>query len=323
MVFFAIWWAWMNFVWFASAFDTDDPLYRIKVLFQMTGALVLAAGVPMAFREHDLTLFVIGYVIMRFALVSQWLRAARSSPQYRRTASRYAVGVSLCQLAWIGFLFVPEVVRWPLFVVFVALELLVPVWAEAATPTPWHARHIAERFGLFTIIVIGESVLAATLAVQAAIDYGWPSISLWIAILATPVIFFSMWWLYFARPHHELLVSSRNAFIWGYAHYVVFGSVAAVGAALALIVDQITHPSEIPDWQASCALTIPVAIYVFSLWFVRVRCETNSRAVSASYLVAAISIPIVSLVFPLPVAIVFVAASLVVLVAQQVFSADN
>ena len=61
-------------------------------------------------------------------------------------------------------------------------ELLIPVWAElAGRHTPWHPEHIAERYGLFTIIVLGECVLAASTAVQAAIDAGeltpgsWPS----------------------------------------------------------------------------------------------------------------------------------------------------
>ena len=52
LVFFAIWWAWMNFTWFASAYDTDDVPYRIAVFVQMTGVLVLAAGVPRAFEDQ-------------------------------------------------------------------------------------------------------------------------------------------------------------------------------------------------------------------------------------------------------------------------------
>src|ERR1044072_904571 len=54
IVFFAIWWAWMNFTWFASAYDTDDVPYRVMTLLQMAGVLVLAAGVPAAF-EGDFT----------------------------------------------------------------------------------------------------------------------------------------------------------------------------------------------------------------------------------------------------------------------------
>ena len=76
-VFFAIWWAWVNFTWFASAFDNDDVPYRLLTLLQMSGVLVLAAGVPRAF-DGGFTTVTVGYVIMRVALLIQWLRAGLS-----------------------------------------------------------------------------------------------------------------------------------------------------------------------------------------------------------------------------------------------------
>lgn len=107
MIFFAIWWAWMNFTWFASAYDNDDVLYRIVTLIQMAGVLVLTAGVTQAFEEHAYLAVVLGYVIMRLAMTAQWLRVARSSRGPERTmALRYAVG--LCQIGWLGLLVLPE-----------------------------------------------------------------------------------------------------------------------------------------------------------------------------------------------------------------------
>src|SRR5690349_14246684 len=86
MVFFAIWWAWMNFTWFASAYDCDDVLYRTAVFVQMTGALILAAGIPAMFDSHQLNVLTVGgYVVMRLAGVLQWLRARASDPPRRRT----------------------------------------------------------------------------------------------------------------------------------------------------------------------------------------------------------------------------------------------
>ena len=76
MVFFAIWWAWMNVTWFGSAYDTDDIPYRIAMFVEMTGALILASGIPRAFEQQDWTIVTIGYVVMRLALVPQWLRAS-------------------------------------------------------------------------------------------------------------------------------------------------------------------------------------------------------------------------------------------------------
>ena len=64
-VFFAIWWAWMNFTWFASSYDTDDVPYRLLTMVQMGGVLVLAAGVPAAFADEDFRAVTLGYLVMR------------------------------------------------------------------------------------------------------------------------------------------------------------------------------------------------------------------------------------------------------------------
>jgi low temperature requirement protein LtrA len=104
IVFFGIWWAWMNFTWFASAYDTDDGIYRITTFVQMAGVLVLAAGVPRIFESADLGLSVTGYVVMRLAMVAQWLRAAQTDPVSRPAALRYAAGIAFVQLLWIAML---------------------------------------------------------------------------------------------------------------------------------------------------------------------------------------------------------------------------
>ncbi|NUR89570.1 MAG: low temperature requirement protein A, partial [Nonomuraea sp.] len=157
-VFFAVWWAWMNYTWFASAYDTDDWLYRVMTLIQMSGVLVFAAGVPRAFEEHDWKIVYLGYVIMRIAMVTQWLRAAKDDPAGRPTAIRYAIGICVAQVAWIGLLVAPDSWWMAVFALGVVLELAVPVWAERRRRTPWHPHHIAERYGLFVIIMLGENV---------------------------------------------------------------------------------------------------------------------------------------------------------------------
>jgi low temperature requirement protein LtrA len=124
--FFGIWWAWMNFTWFASAYDVDDVPYRVLVFVQLTGALVFAAGIP-AFMEGDRTIGVLGFVVMRLAMVVQWLRAARADPPRRVTAYRYAIGISLLQALWVLSLFIPF---WQagFIIIFGVGELLVPAW---------------------------------------------------------------------------------------------------------------------------------------------------------------------------------------------------
>ena len=271
MVFFAIWWAWMNFTWFASAYDCDDVPYRIAVLVQMTGALILAAGLPAMFESRTLNGATVGgYVLMRLAAVAQWVRAGRSDPEHRATAYRYAIGIAVLQVAWIAVLFVPALGA-PGFILFAILELMVPAWAERAAPTTWHPHHIAERYGLFTLIVLGESILVATFAVESGLSSGDTLAALAPIIVGGLLIVFSMWWLYFDRPVHDLLTGLRKAMVWGYGHYFVFGAAAAVGAGLAAVVDQATHHAKVSAGSAAAAVAVPVAVYLISLWVIHDR----------------------------------------------------
>jgi low temperature requirement protein LtrA len=316
MVFFAIWWAWMNFTWFASAYDTDDDVYRITTFVQIAGALVLAAGVAPAFDSGNYTTITLGYVVMRLALVAQWLRAARSDERRRATALRYAVGITFIQVLWLLRLALPDPWLTPAFLILVVGELLVPIVAERAEggPTTYHPHHIAERYGLFTIIVLGESVAAATVAVRTGLDTGTYRSALVSLAVAGLVIVFALWWLYFDRSAHGLLTSLRTSILWGYGHYFIFASAAAVGAGLAVAVDYVTQHTDISGTLAGYAVAVPVAVYLLFVWLLHIRPHQRGVLLIAYPLVAALT-----LLTPLgPAPLAMIAALLVVLVAITV-----
>ena len=266
MVFFAIWWAWMNFTWFGSAYDTDDVPYRALVLVQMVGVLIIAAGVTSSFSSHDFTAVIIGYAVMRVGLVSLWVRAGLQHPQGRATAFRYAAGISLVQVLWLGSLALPEQGPWWLFPLIAVVDLSVPLWAERAGTTAWHPHHIAERYGLFTIIVLGESVLAATTGVQRALDGGGLSAALVAISITGLVLLFMLWWLYFSQPAGEGLSGHRErSFIWGYGHFGIFASLAALGAGLEVAVESAGQHLDVSVTMIVIAIAIPVALFLVLL----------------------------------------------------------
>ncbi|MEX2973053.1 low temperature requirement protein A [Streptomyces sp. C184] len=278
MLFFAIWWAWMNFSWFASAYDTDDPLYRVVTLVQMAGVLILSAGVPRAF-ESDFTLVWCGFVVMRLAMVTQWLRAAYGSRgAERRTALSYALGVTVCQVGWLGLLLLPKGAVPLVFVLVGALELAVPGLAERGRQTSWHARHIAERYGLFTIIVLGETIAAATLAVQSALDAHDEPGSLLPIAGGGLLLVFAAYWIYFAVPIHRHLRGNRQAFLWGYGHYVVFGSAAAIGAGIEVTVRESVGRADLSAYGAAACVTVPGALFLCTVWLIHSRHHKRGTA---------------------------------------------
>jgi low temperature requirement protein LtrA len=274
--FFAIFWAWLNFVWFNSAYDSDDVLNRLLTLLQVFGSLVLAAGVPRIFEE-DFTLGVTGYVIMRVGLILMWLRAAAGHPDRRRTALRYAVGLVIVQAGWVVALLVTggNIPLW-LFAIGVSADFAVPFYAERAGATPWHPHHIAERYGLFFIIVLGETVLSTTIAIQVALDAERPPAELWYVVGGGVLITFCAWWLYFARDNSNILTDNSIGFAWGFGHYVIFGAAAAVGAGLAARVDHYAHHAEVSDVVSSAFVTGPGAAFLAALWIVCIRLHDSS-----------------------------------------------
>jgi low temperature requirement protein LtrA len=268
---FAICWAWINFSWFASAYDTDDWFFRVTTMVQMTGVLVLALGLPAVFDSIDEgqyvnnVIVVAGYVIMRVAMVAQWLRAARGDPARRRVLLAYAGFISVAQIGWI-VLAVADVslVAFGLFAAALYLvELGGPITAETRFGgTSWHPHHIAERYGLLTIITLGEVILGTVASVSAVVEtQGWSAQAI-LLVIAGVGLAFGMWWVYFILPSGSLLARYRSrSWLWGYGHLVVFGATAAVGAGLhvgAYVVEGVAHIGVL-----GAVLSVAVPVFVF------------------------------------------------------------
>lgn len=250
---------------------------------------------------------------MRLGLISLWLRAAIHDVERRSVAIKYAVGLLVAMGGWTTLLFVDF---WPLWIWFsmALVELLVPVWAESKKETPWHAGHIAERYGLLTIIVIGESVLSATTAVQVAINEELVSQSYLLqTIIGGLLIMLSIWWLYFSSPSERFLKSNKDAFRWGYGHFFIFMLIAAIGAGIAVNIEQVTGHSSISNLVAGGSVTIPAAVFLLIFWFVQIEPHKSGRWQVILYTLASIlvglatfltwSILIAGLVFTILVAI--------------------
>ncbi|GAA3518531.1 low temperature requirement protein A [Aeromicrobium panaciterrae] len=294
--FFAIFWAWLNFVWFNSAYDADDTLNRLLTLLQIFGSLVLAAGVPDIFKE-DFTLGIVGYVIMRVGLVLMWLRVAAGHPERRQTALRYAYGLIGVQTGWVVALLATggHLPLW-LFIVGIALDFAVPFVAELAGTTPWHPHHIAERYGLFFIIVLGETILSVTLALRVAFDEEHPPGELWCVVAGGVLVTFCAWWLYFSRDNANILTGNDIGYRWGFGHYFIFASAAAIGAGLAARIAYYGHHAEVSDDVSSAFVTGPVAVFLAVLWLVCLRLHDSSvrtAAVFASAIVALVAVTFV------------------------------
>jgi low temperature requirement protein LtrA len=282
MQFMVIWWAWMGFTWFASAFDADDVPYRLMVFVQMAGALVIAAGIPAAFERFDFSIVTVGYTIMRVGLITLWWRAGKNNPALRPATHRYIVGLIVMQLLWIAMNFAPKTWMMALFFVFILMEMAVPAWAERTVRTPAHPEHINERYSLFTIIVLGESILATVVSIKNTLGANAMSGSVLVVLVCALVIVLSLWWLYFDKPSTEHIIhgsSLLTGFLWAYGHYFIFASAAAVGVGLSIAVEFTNGSAKISEAASQWALVGPVASMLASMWIVHFSLMRHSIAV--------------------------------------------
>ncbi len=316
MVFFAIWWAWMNFTWFATSFATDDWLYRVVTIGQMAGVLILSAGIEPLFADRDFRVLVFAYVVMRMAMVAQWLRASRRAGPLRRTALTYAVGITVVQALWLASLALSGTAA-AVFVLFLILaELSVPIIAERRATTPSHPHHITERYGLFTLIVLGETLLAAANAIIEAVHDHEAVTPLVGLSMFTLVVTAGLWWIYFWPPHHAAIPTLAASFRYGYVHYLVFAAAGALSAGVEVLIDVDTHHSELGSRAAAFTVTVPIAVFVLSIWLIAIRAAAD-RLVNTVLPIGAVLVLLSPLV---PYALAITAVVMALMVAALVAS---
>jgi low temperature requirement protein LtrA len=268
---FAVSWAWINYSWLASAYDTDDIFFRIATMVVMIGVLVVALGVPPVFHSIDEGHYldngvvVAGYVIMRLATVALWLRIARHDEKRRKTALAYVVNISIAQLGWIALIFLnlPVGTTFVFTCTLTLFELAGPLYAELRFGrTPWHAHHIAERYGLLVIITLGEVILGTILAISAVVtEHGW-TFETGVIAFAGVALAFGMWWIYFSIPWGEVLARHRDrAWAWGYLQIALFGSLVGVGAGLHVAAYVIGGEAHVDATFAALTIALPVLAF--------------------------------------------------------------
>lgn len=268
--FFAIWWAWMNFTWYASAYDNDDSLHRLLTMVAMAGSLLMTAGIDRFFETNNIDMIVTGFVVMRSAMVCFWLRAAWHDPKRRLTAYRYAAGIAVVQVYWVGLMLSQPIAGNYLVAFYTAgalLELSVPAYAESNCTTPWHRHHLIERYGLLNIIVLGETLLAGSLAIQRAASVNIDKELVGVAVSSLFLVF-ALWWVYFSKEEQIAQKRLSLALCWGYGHLLIYMSGAAVGVGVAVLTDSISGHTSLPKSVGLHTIAFSISGYLFGLWFV-------------------------------------------------------
>ena len=230
-LFVPVWWAWAGFTFYANRFDTDDLAYRLLCLVGMFTVAALATNVHHAFAGGA-DGFALAYVSVRLVIVILYARAIRHVERARALAVWYFVAFSAAIGVWLVSLSIGEPAKYWLWALALAIEVSAPLVGWRLIPkAPIHPTHIPERFGLLTIIVLGESVFAVVVGVVGA---QWETESV-LTALGGFVVAAALWWIYFGFVDSEAVVRTLvGGLTYTYAHFPLIAGIAALGIGVKL-----------------------------------------------------------------------------------------
>ena len=246
-LFIPVWWSWIGTTFFATRFYSDDLGHRLLLLLQMGGAGAMAINISGAFN-NNFSGFALSYAFMRLILVIEYVRVFRtikSSETANPLVKRYIIGFSIAAIIWLVSAFVPITeIRFALWVIGLIIDFATPISTSKLTSkfAP-HITHLPERMGLFTLIVLGESIVGI---VNGMTEQIWDVYSVIEASLGL-CISFSLWWLYFDStgrlPIQILREKGRISLylIWLYTHFPLVVAITAVGVGIRRLVSSEQH----------------------------------------------------------------------------------
>jgi len=276
ILFWLVWWAWTQYTWSLNEADTEHVSIRLITLVATALAFLMAVTIPLITSPFG-WLFPISYLVLRIVGISLQWRLAAGDSVWARSVRTWTVLSSLGLLAIIAAVFLPPESR---FLALGVAALLDVVAALGAGRGEWRlfSGHFSERHGLFVIIVLGESLIAAGLTVS---DH---PLSLGLLLVAVTAVAgtCALWWTYFGWAKDALehrmkaqLPKTLGRYardVYSFAHFpLIFGVIGfAVG-----IEEAIAHPKDPFSAPAALALCLGVALILggtaLALTLARVR----------------------------------------------------
>jgi low temperature requirement protein LtrA len=238
-LFIPVVWSWVGVTFYSTRFETDDLAHRLLMLLQIAAAAFMAVSVPDGLGKNS-SWFALSYTIMRTILVIEYLRTRRHVPAARQLTTRYSIGFSIAAGIWFASIFVPPPIRFIMWIIGLAADIGTPLLFARQLSVQFapHVHHLPERFGSFTIIVLGISILGVVNGIAA---HNWTASSIISAGLGLGIAF-SLWWIYFDTVDgSEIRALRENKQIgiyitWLYIHFPLIIGFTAFGVGIEHVV---------------------------------------------------------------------------------------
>ena len=263
------WWLWIGGTIYAERFETEDIGHRLITFLQMVPVAAMAVFLHHGL-EHNSAGFAIAYACGRLLIIGMWVRGGLHNPVARPVTDLFAVGFTISVLLFLGSLLVPSPQRFILWTLALVIDLLVPLSTiphQKRLPR-FSTSRLPERFGLFTIIVLGETIVGVVSGLAENHHVTW---EIGLVALLGMTLAFGLWWLYFDGVSHQ---PPRPTIGWSlarnYLHLPLVLGITATGAAVLGVVGHADHG--VPDpvrWLLCGAVAIVFVCLGLLHWVVQ------------------------------------------------------
>ncbi|MEM7591631.1 MAG: low temperature requirement protein A [Cyanobacteria bacterium P01_A01_bin.83] len=264
VLFVPVWWCWVGATFYDTRFDNDGLVDRLSTLMQMAIAASMAANIHHGLSGSSIN-FALSYIAFRGVLICQYLHAGYHVPQARYLTHWYAAGFSISIGFWLISIFLPLPWRFVFWAIGLIFDFATPLTAgDRVAKVPPNMAHTTERIGLFTIIVLGESIVAVVGGVSGQ---EWSPMSIAIALLGLSIAF-SFWWMYFdtvdKSPLHGMRTGKmRIALTWLYAHLPLAVGLTATGVGVEKMIHGLNNDSAMGEKVLFC-LAVALCLAILS-----------------------------------------------------------
>jgi low temperature requirement protein LtrA len=260
-LFLPVYIAWQGYTFYADRFDSDDLGFRVALFAAMVAIAAMAVQIRDVAHGIHSAGFAVSYVILRSIMLVLYWRAWRAVLEARPLIRLYGLGYAVAVAIWVVSLAFSPPARYVVWGIAIALELsLPPLGTRIHRRVPTSASHVPERWALFTMIVMGESVVAIAVATASS---HWHAVSAIAAVVGFASVA-AAWWLYFDRQADVVLSGTRRSVvIYSYAHLPLLMGLAATGAGVRLLIER--ADDDHLGTGASCALLGGILVYLVAL----------------------------------------------------------
>ncbi|MBN4004740.1 low temperature requirement protein A [Nostoc sp. LPT] len=316
-LFVPCWWAWVLFTFYADRYDTDDVPHRLLILSGMLAAIFLAATVHHAFGNSGVG-FVWSYVAIRSIVLLLYMRSVMHVAVAWANLRLYLTSYLPSTMLWIASLWFDGIPRYSLWALAMSIELAVPIaGSRLLVKTPAHPSHLPERFGLLTLIVLGEAIISVA---SATANLNGNVIQI-LAAVGGFVIAASLWWLYFSFLESSIRIRSiASVHLYNYGHLPILLGLTTIAVGVGHTIQEVDQP--VLETGTRWALCGGMALYSLAIAIIMfTACRRQVTIYSFALILVALGLAIFGAGLP-PLAIEgFLITALVVKVSVDIFSA--